>query len=654
MAYQLTNDDRALARQIAMQQLAQQSQAPAQQVPQQPKGAGGLGGLALDLLPFGRVAEKALTGRAGDISAGEVGLETALTLLPFGLGKIGKAAKGAKAASNAADAAKAPLKTSMAGKLSASADDALASQYGVLSDPMIREANPAGTVRKLADLGIFKPKDAERMANGITGSDGQLTKIVARAVDDAGDGVDTSTLRRVFEDAMDNYGIVDKDRKSLTKMFDAQMNRLSGGARGSINPKANANDAMDVMRSFEKRIADLEGKGGNYRRANPERGDMSDALRLVRDEIEDQIYVGGGANANLKNYLTPELRNSLVALDPKNTKWISHVDNNIMKATDVGTLRSAQAPFVNASKMIREGKNNAFSARGQSIGSVRDMATNAAVNAVKNPVARTYAKAADAIGNPRGLVDSVVNSRLGQAAQRPLVGQAVVRAPGALLNYSDGASTMLPGVGQEEEEDQYGAGYQDPSMGQGDAQQATNPLGYSSDELAQGLMKALAAGDTASAQQLNQMYELAMQYEQSAGGGTQKLNSAQATAAAKAANGEAALTDIEALYEQAGGGQGLIGGTLKNIAGSTNLSSEAGAYNDQLAATARMIARAMGETGAGSDADAKAYISRLPQLTDSPERAKIKLDALRRQLKAAQQNLLLYGGGADPVATTEY
>jgi hypothetical protein len=66
-----------------------------QEAPQ--KGAGGIAGVALDLLPFGRVAEKALTGRGGNVTGGELLTEALLTAIPFGIGKATKAVKGAKA-----------------------------------------------------------------------------------------------------------------------------------------------------------------------------------------------------------------------------------------------------------------------------------------------------------------------------------------------------------------------------------------------------------------------------------------------------------------------------------------------------------------------------------------------------------------------------
>jgi len=66
--------------------------------PQDAGRAGGLKGFALDLLPFARVAEKTINPNAGKVTGGELLSEAALTLLPFGLGRVAKGARAVKAA----------------------------------------------------------------------------------------------------------------------------------------------------------------------------------------------------------------------------------------------------------------------------------------------------------------------------------------------------------------------------------------------------------------------------------------------------------------------------------------------------------------------------------------------------------------------------
>lgn len=101
MAYQLTEQDKLLARQNAMQRFQSQTQATTPQVK-----APGIGSMLLGLLPGGSLLDKGIRGEK--ISGGDVATEVALTALPFGIGKIGKLfGAGAKAASALARTGKA-------------------------------------------------------------------------------------------------------------------------------------------------------------------------------------------------------------------------------------------------------------------------------------------------------------------------------------------------------------------------------------------------------------------------------------------------------------------------------------------------------------------------------------------------------------------
>lgn len=569
---------------------------------------------------------RALTlGKALATGAGKEGIEKAITATP--VRDFVKRKTGIGAGDDV-------LKTSMAGKVQEAGNKALLDQYGTISKPVARVTRPMDTVSELANVGITKPMDAERIASAVTGSSGILNRQVAKAVGDAR-AVDTSTLRQVFSDSLDNYGIVDKDRKSLQTLFDAQMKRISGGARGSLDPKVNPTEALDMMKSIEKRIANLEGRGGNYRLSTPERGDQANVLRLVRDELEDQIYRGAGANDNLQTLLTPQLREELVSLMPKNAKWAKYVDDNIMKATDVSALRSAQRPFVNISQIINEADTNAMTFGGRSgnatlEGSIPSMVARGTINAVRNPVARAGA----------AVSRRATNTNLGSGGVTPMNSAGRVLA----------GNTLMSALNQQPQEAPIDAPalegeLMDPGMAE-TAMQPTNQFGVTSQQLQQAMMAALMNNDKEAFQQLQAMSELVAASEASS---APQLNSTQAASVSKAATAVSALDRLEQLFGNAGGG-GLIQGGIAGALGAVNLNNEARTYNNQLAATARLLGRAMGETGAGSDADAQAFISMLPQLTDSPEVAQMKLAELRARLQDSQNNLLYYGGGASEQA----
>lgn len=313
-----------------------------------------------------------------------------------------RGARGPLAVTNSANPDK-TLRTSVGGKINALGDKALMSQYGTIGKNVSRQTQPANTIKQLADIGITKPAEAERIANTITGSNGILNKVVLGATG-RGSNVDTSTLRGVFNDALENNAVVGKEAKQLQTFFDAQMNRLSGGAKGSLSPKSNPSDSLAMIKSMEKRIADLSGKGGNYRLSTPERMDQANVLRLVKDELEDKLYDGAGANNNIAKLLTPGVRKELVDLAPKNKQWQKYVDDVVMKSSDISSLRSAQAPFVNINKIIQEGADNAMTFGGRASigngGTVANEVFNLMRQNLKNPVARTVSKPLRSFGQP--------------------------------------------------------------------------------------------------------------------------------------------------------------------------------------------------------------------------------------------------------------
>lgn len=360
----------------------------------------------------------ALTG--GD--AGQAGLSTGAKFNPA-TGKI-------EAGTGAPGVIGQHLKTSIPGRLDTFADKKLAGQYGTISKPIARATQPLQTVRELAEAGLTKPEDVERVARAVTGGEGLVTKAVSDAVGNA-KGVDVSNLRRTFTDALDNLGIVDKDRKSLTTMFDAQMNKLSGGAAGSINPKVNPTDALETMKAFEKRIAALRGKGETYSLPTPERLDQAKALGLVRDELEERLYTGAGADAGLSKILTPEFGNSLKALHGGNKQWAKYVDEKVLGAKTVKELRHSMAPFVRASKIIDEGETNAMTAGGR-LGNQNANPTirGAVLSMVNSNPAR---RAAAAIARRESdLVEGAGGGIIGKA--RPIMGEGFKQGMGGILS----------------------------------------------------------------------------------------------------------------------------------------------------------------------------------------------------------------------------
>lgn len=594
-------------------------------------------------LKLARAGVKATTG-VGKQAAGDLVQQAGMSTLPKSMASRAANAKGAEVVPDAA----APLRTSFRGRATDVGNQALLSQYGTISKPVARATNPTRTVGELADAGIIKPTDVERVGSAITGGEGMVNKAVVNAVGNAG-GVDTSTLRQVFNDAMDNYGIVDTDRKSLTQVFDAQMKKLTGGARGSLKPLANPTDALDMMKSLEKRMADLAGKGSNYRLTTPERGDKANALRLVRDELEDKLYAGAGANAQLSNVLTPQFRDEVLALMPNNPKWAAYVDGRIMGAQSIGELRSSMAPFVRATQMLDEADINALTFGGRAgdalaNGGVKNALVGAGTNLVKNPAARVagttlrrFGGAGDQTGQTLlGALLRQGGGRLVANGLQPGEAQAMPSAPDELgLAPEDYQTLANEGVDP-------GALMQGAPVGEAPVgQEAPNAFGVGPDEVAREMTNALKAGDKETYGLLRDLYETIIASEQS----STKVNATTQKALAQSANADTTLAQLEGLLANAGGAGGPVGGRISSFMGSAGLDNNAKTYNDLVNGSVTQIAKALGETGAMSDADRAAYMNLLPKITDTPEVAAQKFNALRARMAAAKQNTMQFGSG---------
>lgn len=335
-------------------------------------------------LKYGGTAAKALKGGGSLAEALEQGAIKADA--PGIIGKI--IGKGSQEVTT--EAGEKVLKTSTQGKVDNLGNKLLASQYGTIGKPTARETNPLETIGKLADFGITRPQDAERIANSFTGTDGIVNKAVLKAVGKARN-VETGGLMEIADAAIENGGLVDKDAKSVRNVVQAQVRRLLGGPEGSISGKADPSETLGVIKSLEKRGNDLLGKGGNYRLTTPERVDQANVLFQIRDELTDRLYGSAGADKNLAGVLTPEVREQLVKLHPGNSKWVNFIDNNVMKSQTVGDLRSTMAPFVRIGKIIDEGDVNALTFGGRlanNSSGLKDKIAGFATSTVAKPAAR--------------------------------------------------------------------------------------------------------------------------------------------------------------------------------------------------------------------------------------------------------------------------
>lgn len=603
---------------------------------------GGAGGA------LGKVAENKIEGQAmgnGVLGAGiENGVLSAGPLRLLKAGKIGAVAAKEGAGSLlsslvrpvaadgeqiVAQATGQPLKTSAAGKLETWGNNQLAKQWGTLDKPTIRSTNPTATVGTLANMGITKPQDAERIAQGLTGSNGILNQAVVKAVGASGK-VPVSGVGATLDKAIAEHGLVDKDAASVRQVVEAQLGKLGDGA------KANPTQVMGVMKSIEQRIANLGGKGGNYRMATPERLDQAKALQAVHKELEDSLYKAAGADKNIGGVMTSDVRDQLVALHPNNQQWAASVEK-MMSSKSIKELRGHQAPFVKASQMIDNAHDNSFSMGGQlghalSGGGIKSAAVGAAANLVKDPASRLAGTAARSLAGKTTATD--LATALGAPTAKTIIRNEV---GGNMLSGALGAnkSASAQSLNQSQVDPMTGlpidptnpaANQQiiDPSQTDQTTQTQDPNSPFNPANIEANVQQILASGGkmsdaTAYLSLVKTMQDLTDSPAQ------KPLNSTQQQQAFNAQSGLKSLGDIAAALQQNPNEAKLAalpGGSLASSLTGT------GSYKAAIANATDVIGRLRSGGAIGSEEE-KQFKALLPQTFDSQQTAAYKLNQLQ-------------------------
>ena len=543
-----------------------------------------------------------------------------------------------------------PIRNAIAGKFGQKLQQGGANLLGSQANLTRAETRKLGPGGAPADVlgGINKTtglSSIDNMANvgsNVTGSNGVLSELTRNAIGNS-KGVDIGDLRTVADDLLTDYApnVVGGARNNVLKQVQANVVKAYGGSKGSLDPLGAPIDSFDVARSFENMAADLKNV------ATPTTADkqLAKVYEKLANHVKDKLYATPGVDEGVSLAKT-EAVNKFRQLAQSSTNnaeknAYNRLADQTEQMTNIAQIRKAQAPFVKLGKIdeatarSQAGAGAQFGDQMQGLGRYVQKPLNmvaAPLNAATPRVGGAMAN----IGSKLAGVGGGVSNPISSIALGGRMGLA-----GALTN---------PGTPQENVapmEDMVYQGEEQPtSLDQAllGAQEQSNPFGVSKEQIAQNMMMALQQGDKEGFSQLKTMYELVSDYEAQGQGGGSDLTSQQATLMAKNQTAASSLDRLEQLYNSAGGG-GVIQGNIAGLAGNLNLNSSAKTYNDNIASAARFLGRAMGETGAGSDADAAAFIDKMPKLTDSPEVARMKLAELRQLLADSRQNMMYYGGG---------
>ena len=177
--------------------------------------------------------------------------------------------------------------------------------------------------------------------------------------------------------------------------------------------------------------------------------------------------------------------------------------------------------------------------------------------------------------------------------------------------------------------------------GYGVQNSAMNQLGEQMATISNAMNSALAAGDMTAYTQLADLYKSAyntyqMQAEMSGLGSSSqsKMTTAEKNQLAKLQSAGTALDELEALYQKAGGGQGIIGGNIANFLGGLGLNSDVNTYNQLAQGLINQIGAAIGKTDSlNTEGEVQRALSLVPKITDDNQTAMNKLATLRSLLQ---------------------
>ena len=273
----------------------------------------------------------------------------------------------------------------------------------------------------------------------------------------------------------------------------------------------------------------------------------------------------------------------------------------------------------NGGKIMPESLSNALSAG-------VDKFANSAINTTN--VANSQA------GN---LVSALTN-----AAQRNAIRRNAVTRSGVASNNVASQNAMNDAqMGMNAAKADYDAAMQAYNNAQAMAVPETNANTAKLEQITRAMDLALAAGDLNAYSQLASLYQTAYKIyapSETTAGGASSLNATQQGNLAKLESAGSAIDQLEQLYNQAGGGQGRLGGKIAELGASLGMNSAASSYNSAARGLVNQIAAAVGKTDSlNTEGEVQRALDLVPKITDTPEEAQVKLQSLRNMLNANKQ-----------------
>jgi len=423
---------------------------------------------------------------------------------------------------------------------------------------------------------------------------------------------DSYTQELGIVDALNRNGLTGS-ASNMYKNLDSTLGDLSGQIQTQLSTITRTVPRANVIKGLQKRVTDSLPDDPTFAREltrSLERLNKSGSGKVTASELFS-------FKQDLSSRLSPAFKKMdrgapLTAKEEVDMALWRSLDDDIAKiAPGVKDLTMDQSRLITARPGLQTASNKTA---GIPLLGIKSQKLEQGIQATQNRAGRALAGAAGASAATAG--QGIVPLTLRQGLGRMVVPSAETEDP--TLDGALATAGQTPFMG-------------DMSLDQGMVEQpaATNPLGYSSMELSQALMAALAAGDTDAAEQLGSMYELAAAYEASATEAEKPLSAEASKVVGNANSGLQSLDQLEALISGEGGvpkgtlvpGRDLFGGAVGNALGTSQFDTVNRNIID-------VITRL--RTGAAlTDQEARFYASQVPQAFDTPDVIQLKLQTFR-------------------------
>lgn len=441
--------------------------------------------------------------------------------------------------------------------------------------------------------------------------------------DDAGVRVDLSDL---FDNNKLN-ALTGTQRKRLADIG-LDIDSIIGGNTSTVST-GKANELYRALRDVGYKMADSADGTQKIWGKN-----LIDASHAISGRIDDTLAPIAGSYG-LKQKTVDAMTD--LGLDPQRIRAISEMmDDQVTPSL----LRGEMSPMMRFEKLIGNklpaektlniagidtGLPNYISKATQAIG---DMPLKIAAAAEQHPAAAMAAAAGGA-----GLLGSLLLGGGGGGNTNVNIGQGLggsltsgETGVGLGTNGGDYGTASLGSLGTSTS----GNGTSASAFGTASAEPTIN--GWTYDDLEQGYMNAMLAGDSSAAAAIQDMIEMLDNKV------ARQQSSAKNSGSSKAQTGINILQELYQLYNIGGGGKGVVGGTLTNLLNNVTggaYDQNSAVYNDVMSTTLAPIIKAMGDSGTLSDSDHAAAEKSMPKISDAPEVAEQKFQALYRILQRA-------------------